>query len=83
MEQNVAQPAHHEQFTGEDHHLPNVLGEYMDEAALAAALNVSRRTLARWRALGEAPPHTLVGRRIMFHRESVDRWLRQREVEAV
>lgn len=58
-----------------------ILGDFYSEAALAAELGVCARTLKRWRAMREAPPVTRIGRRVMFRRAAVERWLAARQVE--
>ncbi len=52
-----------------------ILAEYLDDAQLAHELNVSPRTVARWRAMREGPPVTRVGRRVMYRRSAVEAWL--------
>jgi hypothetical protein len=52
-----------------------VLEAYLDDAQLAHELNVSPRTVARWRAMREGPPVTRVGRRVMYRRSAVEAWL--------
>jgi len=61
---------------------PDILAEYMTESQLAAQLHVSTMTLKRWRALREAPPIIRLGRRILYRRDAVEKWLAGREVEA-
>ena len=58
-----------------------ILDDYINETELAAELGHHPRTLARWRALREGPPHTRIGRKILYLRESVQFWLRPQEVE--
>jgi predicted DNA-binding transcriptional regulator AlpA len=48
-----------------------------DEAA--AELKICQRTLDRWRRLGEGPPTTKLGRRVLYRRSSLQAWLRTRE----
>lgn len=59
-----------------------VLAEYMEEDELASELKISPRTLKRWRALREAPPVTRVGKKVLFHRPAVKKWLAARQVDA-
>ena len=59
-----------------------LLAEYLTEDELAAELEISTRTLVRWRRLREAPPVTRVGRRILFRRSAVRDWLAARQREA-
>lgn len=59
----------------------SLLDAYIQEPALASELSVTVRTLQRWRALRKGPPWTVApGRRILYRREGVLEWLRQREV---
>jgi predicted DNA-binding transcriptional regulator AlpA len=49
--------------------------EYLDEAAAAAVLRVSDRTLQRWRGTGEGPPFVRAGaRRVLYSRTAIDAW---------
>ncbi len=56
-----------------------LLDEYLTEAECADELDVCPRTLERWRRLREAPPHVVLGRRILYRRETVREWIRSRE----
>lgn len=51
----------------------------LSRSDMAARLGLSTATLDELRR-AEGLPHVVVGRRIMFRRESVDAWLRAREV---
>ncbi len=60
-----------------------LLDDYLEgDEGLAAELNKSPRTIARWRALGEAPPLTRIGKSIYYHRDAVKKWLASRQREA-
>lgn len=59
-----------------------ILDDFLDDRALAAQLKVSPRTLARWDRLRQGPPITRIGRKKLRHRESVRRWLAEREQTA-
>jgi predicted DNA-binding transcriptional regulator AlpA len=49
--------------------------QYLDEAAAAEMLNVSPRTLQRWRATGGGPAFTRVGmRRVAYITAEIERW---------
>jgi hypothetical protein len=61
-------------------HIP---GGYIPEAEIAAELNLSPRTLRKWRAQGEGPPFIKIGRRIFYRDASRETWLRQQEREPV
>lgn len=56
-----------------------VLTEYFDEDQLAREIDLSKRTLKRWRVERVGPPWTRVGRRVVYRKEAVREWLRQRE----
>ena len=47
----------------------------MTEHELAAYLQVSLRTVRRWRAAGKGPPVLWAGDRPRYRREDVDAWL--------
>lgn len=57
----------------------NVLANFLTQDEAAAELKVCERTLDRWRRLGEGPPITKLGRRILYRRSSVQAWLYARE----
>jgi predicted DNA-binding transcriptional regulator AlpA len=46
---------------------------------LAVELGVSEHTLARWDKQGVGPPRTMLGRRIAYRREAIEKWLKDRE----
>jgi hypothetical protein len=46
---------------------------------LAAELRRNPRTLDRWRVLGTGPPRTRVGRKVLYRRTSVQKWLAAQE----
>ena len=49
--------------------------KYLDKAALARRLGVSRRTLQRWRAGGGGPPYVRLGpRRVAYDEAAGDAW---------
>ena len=53
--------------------------KYLDEAALARRLGVSRRTLQRWRAGGGGPPYIRLGpRRVAYDEAASDAWAASR-----
>ena len=55
--------------------MSNVLDGYMKEQELAAQLDRSPRTLARWRRLGEGPKPIHIGKQPLYPREAVNAWL--------
>ena len=58
-----------------------ILEGYLTEDQLAAEIGRSPRTIARWRALGEGPPVTRIGRQILYRESSAKAWLESLEEE--
>lgn len=56
-----------------------LLESYMKPQALAAELGVHVRTLRKLDERGEGPPKTMIGRKVLYRRDSVVDWLRSRE----
>jgi hypothetical protein len=56
-----------------------ILAEFLTLEALASELQRNKRTLDRWNALGNGPPRTRVGRRVLYRRTSVQKWLLEQE----
>jgi hypothetical protein len=52
-----------------------ILSEFLTREELAAELRRNPRTLDRWDALGTGPPRTHVGRKVLYRRASVQKWL--------
>ena len=53
--------------------------KYLDEAALARRLGVSKRTLQRWRAEGGGPPYVRLGpRRVAYDEAAGTAWAASR-----
>jgi hypothetical protein len=59
-----------------------ILG-YSSESETAEELNVTVRTLRKWRQLQIGPPWTAVGRQIIYDDESRAAWLKSCEVQPV
>ena len=53
--------------------------DYLTDSETAAELRLTTRTLARWRAERRGPAWLRVGRRVMYRRASIERWLLNRE----
>ena len=62
---------------------PKCIPGYSPERETAEELNVSVRTLRKWRQLRIGPPYIEVGRQIHYGDESRAAWLRSREVQPV
>jgi predicted DNA-binding transcriptional regulator AlpA len=58
---------------------PNLLTDFLTQPEAAVELRFCKRTLDRWRKLGEGPPITKLGRRILYRRSSLQSWLQARE----
>ncbi len=52
-----------------------ILSEFLTKEELAAELRRNPRTLDRWDLLGMGPPRTHVGRKVLYRRASVQKWL--------
>ncbi len=60
--------------------MSEILSEYFNGyKELAKEMGVCERTTQRWDALGEGPPKTKIGNRVLFHKESVREWLFNRQ----
>jgi excisionase family DNA binding protein len=58
--------------------LPNLDNEYLTLAETAEWLRISERHLQRLLETGDAPPFNRLGRRLIFSRVAVRRWLEAR-----
>lgn len=56
-----------------------ILSEYLTKEELAAELQRNPRALDRWEVLGIGPPRTHVGRKVLYRRASVQKWLAAQE----
>lgn len=59
-----------------------LLDDWLSRDDLAAELNVSVDTLARWETRRIGPPCVRVGRRVLYRRGGVQDWLRSQEDRA-
>ena len=66
-----------------DDHKSGVLADYYTERQLAEQLDVTPRTLWRWRNLRTGPDVTMIGARVMYHKGAVRRWLASCEQKMV
>jgi excisionase family DNA binding protein len=53
----------------------------MSERELARYLNLSLRTIQRWRTEGKGPPVLWAGNRPRYRKADVDAWLERRDEE--
>lgn len=56
-----------------------LLSEFLTKEELATELGRNPRTLDRWAVLGIGPLRTRVGRKVLYRRASVQRWLMAQE----
>jgi hypothetical protein len=56
-----------------------ILSDFLTKDELAAELGRNPRTLDRWELLGTGPPRTHVGRKVLYRRASVQKWLAAQE----
>jgi hypothetical protein len=56
--------------------------DLLTEDEAARLLRVAPRSLRRWRAIGTGPPYTRAGRRVLYRRAAVLRWLQDNERRA-
>ena len=56
-----------------------LLSEFLTKEELAAELRRNPRTLDRWAVLGMGPPRTRIGRKVLYRRTSVQKWLAAQE----
>ena len=74
---------------GKNHPRPNtedaavLLDDWLRREDLADQLGVAVSTLARWHAQRVGPPCSRVGRRVLYRRSGVQKWLRDRELGPV
>ena len=57
----------------------HILADFLTKEELAAELQRNPRTLDRWEVLGMGPPRTRVGRKVLYRRVSVQKWLASQE----
>jgi predicted DNA-binding transcriptional regulator AlpA len=58
---------------------PGLLVGFMEKAEFCRELGISERTADRWHEQRIGPPRTVLGRRVLYSRDSVLEWLRSRE----
>jgi hypothetical protein len=60
-------------------HPEQILSDFLTREQLAGEFQRNARTLDRWEVLGMGPPRTRVGRRVLYRRASVQKWLLEQE----
>jgi hypothetical protein len=84
LKSSVAHRPHLGEADGDpDHSARGLLADFYSEQALAHEMDVTVRTLRRWRKERTGPDITLVGRKILYSKDSVFRWLTSREQQMV
>jgi hypothetical protein len=56
-----------------------ILSKFLTKEELAAELRRNPRMLDCWEVLGMGPPRTHVGRKVLYRRASVQKWLAAQE----
>ena len=59
---------------------PGLLSDWISREDLAGQLSVTTDTLARWATQGSGPPRIRIGRRVLYRRSSVEKWLSAMEM---
>jgi excisionase family DNA binding protein len=59
---------------------PGLLSDWINREDLAEQLSVTTDTLARWATQGSGPPRIRIGRRVLYRRSSVEKWLVAKEM---
>jgi len=59
--------------------IERILADFLTPDEAASELKICTRTLDRWHRLGEGPPITRLGRRVLYRRSSLLEWLHRRE----
>ena len=59
-----------------------LLNELYSENGLAEYLSKAKSTLKRWRATGDGPPVTRIGRSVYYAKDDVKEWLRSQSQRA-
>jgi hypothetical protein len=70
------------QITGEmPLNASELLADYVPEADLATTLGWAYRSFVDLRHKGKAPAYVKVGRRVFYHRDAIEAWLKDKEVD--
>jgi hypothetical protein len=62
--------------------MTNLLEDYIPRKALAEQIGYTEKTLINWELDRKGPPVTRIGRRVLYFRPSLERWLRSQEQSA-
>lgn len=54
--------------------------DYIGRADAAKLIGVDKCTLSRWFSEGVGPPRIKIGRRVLYSKASIERWLISQEV---
>ena len=79
MKKDDAMPPHNKALAGDT---GGLLDGYLTEQQLADELDVTIRTLRNWRAVGETPRPTRIGKRLFFARDDCQAWLQRQRIES-
>jgi hypothetical protein len=60
-----------------------ILAGYLSKSRLAEELGTTTRTIDRWEVLRQGPPRVVIGRKVLYNRDSVRAWLQSREQRKV
>lgn len=55
---------------------------YLDRKQAAAYLGLAIKTLEKWAVTGDGPRFRRHGRRVLYHREDLDRWSESRALRS-
>ena len=64
------------------HDTPALLSEYLTKAQFAREMSVTERTLDNWQRRRAGPPRAKLGNIVLYHRDDVKAWLRERATKA-
>jgi hypothetical protein len=57
----------------------SLLSQFLTKEELSQELGRNARTLDRWEVLGTGPPRTRIGRKVLYRRTSLQKWLAAQE----
>jgi len=68
-------------FNKMDMAMTELLKDYIPRKDLAEELGYTEKTLINWELDGRGPPATRLGRRVLYFRPTVQKWLREQEAK--